>query len=407
VKILMITQFFAPVIGGEERVVENLSMELQRRGHQVAVATLQVSGSPEYEVYRGIRVHRIRSLASRAGWLFSDPERRHVPPAPDPEAMLGLKRVLERERPDIVHAHNWLVHSFLPLKRWSRARLVVSLHDFSLVCATKRLMYEGISPCTGPGPVKCLACSRRVYGGLKGPTTTVLNWAAGLAERRVVDMFLPISDAVARRSGLVGVGLPFRVVPNFVPEAGAETSRNGDHWMSQLPAGEFLLYAGDVTLDKGAGVLLDAYAQLENAPPLVLIGRADPRVLTPQRLNENVIVLGPWPHEALTQARRRCAVAIVPSVWDEPFGMVALEAMAEGRPVIASNVGGLAELVVGGESGLLVPRRDRSALRAALEALLSDRALRDDMGQAARRRVQAFSARRIVPLVEQAYQDTL
>ena len=403
----MIAQFFAPVIGGEERMVENLSVELLRRGHDVAVATLHTCGSSEREVYKGIRVHRIRSLASRAGWLFSDPDRRHVPPAPDPEAMLGLKRVVEQERPDVVHAHNWLVHSFVPLKRWSRARLLVSLHDFSLVCATKRLMYRGTSPCSGPGPVKCLLCTRCVYGGFKGPSTTVLNWVAGVAERRAVDMFLPISDAVAERSGLVGSGLPFRVVPNFLPEAGPDGSTNGDPRVSQLPAGEFLLYAGDLTLDKGVGVLLEAYAGVADAPPLVLIGRTDPRVLAGQRHNENVLILGPWPYEALVEARRRCAVAIVPSVWDEPFGMVALEAMAEGRPVIASNVGGLAELVVGGETGLLVPRRDRLALRSALELLISDRALRDEMGRAGRRRVAAFSARQIIPVVEQAYRDTL
>src|SRR5262245_9675549 len=141
-RVLMLTQFYPPTIGGEERHVWNLSAELVARGHDVAVATLWHEGLAEYEQDREVRVYRVRGTMQRTRWLFSETGRRHAPPFPDPETVVALRRLVMRERPDIVHAHNWLVYSFLPLKSWSKARLVVTLHDYSLLCAKKRLVYR-------------------------------------------------------------------------------------------------------------------------------------------------------------------------------------------------------------------------------------------------------------------------
>src|SRR6185295_16838802 len=104
-------QFYPPITGGEERIVHDLSVDLAARGHQVAVATLLHSGLPEYEVMEGVPVHRLRSAVQRMSSMFRDTYRRHAPPAPDPDAMWGLRRILNQYRPDIVHAHNWLLYS--------------------------------------------------------------------------------------------------------------------------------------------------------------------------------------------------------------------------------------------------------------------------------------------------------
>src|SRR5689334_14778519 len=116
-RILMLTQFYSPIIGGEERLVQDLSIDLARRGHSVAVATVWHRGLAKYEVDQGVSIYRIPSSAGRTSWLYSEPGRLHAPPWPDPEATWALRRVIRQHRPEIVHAHNWLVHSFLPLKR--------------------------------------------------------------------------------------------------------------------------------------------------------------------------------------------------------------------------------------------------------------------------------------------------
>ena len=403
-RILMLAQFYAPITGGEERHVQDLSIALAARGHQVAVATLGHEGCADFEIDRGVRVYRIRGTLQRAAWLFKESGRRHVPPVPDPELTWALRHVIACERPDIVHAHNWLVHSFLPLKRWSGAKLVVTLHDYSLLCAKKRLMVRG-APCDGPGIGKCLGCTRQHYGLAKGSLTVVGNWVMGAVERRAVDLFLCVSRATAAGNGLDHRCKTLQIIPNFVPDDIGLPRTDCESYAAQLPADGYLLFVGDLSREKGVDVLLAAYAGLTNAPPLVLIGRRLPD--TPSLLAPNVVALDSWPHDAVMEAWRRSSMALVPSTWAEPFGIVAIEAMAYGRPVIASDIGGLRDIVVDGETGFRVVPGDPAALRQAIGRLLADPELREWMGCAGQRKVAEFRASAVVPRIEQAYRAVI
>jgi glycosyltransferase involved in cell wall biosynthesis len=400
-RILMLAQSFAPTVGGEERVVEDLSLALTRRGHEVSIATLRQPGGGPASRIDGMRIHALRSSSYRVSWGQSDPERRHAPPAPDPETVLNLRRVLHEERPEVVHAHNWLVHSYLPLDHPRGASLLLSLHDYGLLCATKRLFYEG-ALCSGPGPLKCMRCAGEHYKSAKGVVTAVGTLAFQRHLRRHVDIFLPVSSAVEDlcqlRSGDVS-----RVIPNFIDELPGPPAAD-DPRLSLLPEEPFVLYFGDVTEDKGAWNLAEVYRSLERPPPLVLIGRC--------YLNEivgrpGVHVLGAWPHELAIAALRRSLFTVAPSIWPEPFGLVALETAAAGKPILASKIGGLPDIVAHEETGLLVAPGDRSALRDALQRLIADPELRSRLGEGAARRARIFSPEAVVPQFEAAYEDAI
>jgi glycosyltransferase involved in cell wall biosynthesis len=103
-------------------------------------------------------------------------------------------------------------------------------------------------------------------------------------------------------------------------------------------------------------------------------------------------------------ALRRSLFVVAPSVWPEPFGLMALEAAATGTPVIASDIGGLSDIVVDEETGLLVEPGNRSALRAAMERLITDAELRSALAANASRHAESFSADAIVPRFEEAYE---
>src|SRR5258708_7414497 len=240
-RILMLSQFYPPIIGGEEQSVRTLSTELVSRGHDVVVATLWHQGLAEFELDHGVRVYRIRSSMQRMPWLFSDSGRPYAPPFPDPDVMLALRRIIIRERPEIVHAHNWLVYSFLPLKAWSGARLIVTLHSYNLVCAKTTLLYQG-SSCDGPGFTKCLGCAAESYGLAKGIPTVLSHWVMDLIRRGGVDMFLPVSQPAAVGNGLVGSRLPFQVIPNFLPGDVGVPQGDIEPYLAQLPAGVYLLF---------------------------------------------------------------------------------------------------------------------------------------------------------------------
>jgi glycosyltransferase involved in cell wall biosynthesis len=398
-RVLMLAQSFAPIIGGEERVVENLSRELASRGHKVAIATLKQPGV-EPSAVPGVRVHALRSSVARIAGAGA--ERLYAPPLPDPETVRDLRRVLREERPQVVHAHNWVLHSYLPLERRDDAAVVLSLHDYGLICPTKRLLREG-AVCDGPGPLKCLLNARHQYGLAKGAVTVAGTLTRGGKVRRHVDLFLPISTTVAELCRL-GPGDAYRVMPNFISELPPSAAADPEA-LRALPEGPFALYFGDVTEDKGARHLVEAWAGLGEAPPLVLIGRD---YLGEAARRPNVLALGPLPYPTVIEALRRSLFSVAPSVWAEPFGMVALEAAKAGKPIVASDTGGLRDIVVGGETGLLVPPGEVEPLRAALRRLLDDEALRARLGAAAARRAdEVFSPAALVPQVERAYEEAL
>ena len=136
------------------------------------------------------------------------------------------------------------------------------------------------------------------------------------------------------------------------------------------------LFAGRLSAEKGIDELVEAARGL----PLVVAGDGPLRHRVPQ-------ALGLVPHAELLRLYARAALVACPSR-REGFGVVCAEAMAYGRPVVASAVGGLLDLVRDGETGLLVPPRDVPALRAALERLLGDAELRARLGAAARERAR-------------------
>lgn len=396
-RILMVAQSFSPIVGGEERIVEDLSHQLARRGHEVAVATLRqpLGGPPPRE--DGVEVELLDTAMSRVPGLAADPERAYAPPAPDPLTVRDLRAAISRHRPDVVHAHNWLVHSYLPLDRRSGPAFVLSLHDYGLVCATKRFFYRG-GVCSGPGPRKCLAHSLSYYGAAKGAVAAAGVALANPVLRRRVDMFLPVSEAVRELSG-IDARVPHRVVPNFIGELPPPPPRDEPR-LRELPQEPYMLYFGDVTEDKGVGWLLDAYRETGPSLPLVLIGRQE---LEGAGDVPGVLALDRMPHPVAIEALRRSALTVAPSLLPESFGIVALEAAAAGKPTIAADHGGLRDVVVDGESGFLVTPGDREGLRTALGRLASDAGLRERMGEAARRRAGLFSADAVVPQFEAAY----
>jgi glycosyltransferase involved in cell wall biosynthesis len=372
-----------------------------KRGHTVSVATIWQHGLEECEFDEGITVRRLRGTLQRYSPLFNDTARRYAPPFPDVELTFGLRQLTTSFKPDIVHAHNWFVHSFLPLKRRNGPRLVLTLHDMSLVCVQKNSMRSG-ELCSGPARKKCLRCAADFYGPLKGAAATVANWTSSALERRTVDKFLAVSSAVAAGNRLADDGLPFEVVPNFVGDEVSVLSEQVP-MLEQLGREPYILFVGDLRRFKGIEVLLKAYAMLRSAPPLLLIGRRCPD--TPRSLPPNVFVLESWPHSSVMHAWSRCLFGVAPSVLPEACASVVIEAMAFGKPMVVTNVGGMPDLVDHNETGLIVPPGDAGALSEAMRVFIENPQARATMGNAALSKSEKFKAKSVVPRIERIYEE--
>ena len=383
-RILQLAQFYPPVVGGEERHVRNLSSELARRGHDVHVACLDVGKDPDDDV--DVTVHTLPNVGSRIPALYPTADRPLALPVPDPLAVRALRRIVREVRPDVVHTHNWIINSYLPLASARRLPLVYSLHDYSHLCPTKRLMYHD-EPCSGPAPKKCFECTTDWYGSGRGPAIQAFVGAGRPVRNRVVDLFTPVSTFVGRANQLDEQGVPWQVVPNFVPDS--LTTRPLSDRDAALPVGDYLFFAGDLSDQKGVPTLLAAFQRLDPAtrPAVMLVGNPS----TPLGdLPPDVHLGDKWAHDRVVSGFQHALGAVLPSVWPDPCPTTVLEAMALGTPIVTTPMGGIADMVTDGESALVVAPGDVDATEAALRRLVSEPDLRADLATAARERVRPY-----------------
>jgi glycosyltransferase involved in cell wall biosynthesis len=203
-----------------------------------------------------------------------------------------------------------------------------------------------------------------------------------------------------------------RVIPNFVPDNVGDVSTTPHAKLAELPAGEFMLFVGAFGRYKGVDVLADAYARMKaldaTVPPLVVIGyQTGEYPVQTTNFPPGMIVLQDWPHAAVMQAWQRCTFGVVPSTWSDPCPTTAMEAMACGKALVASRMGGLTDLVDEGKTGFLVTPDDATVLSEAMLKLWRDPCLRATMGEAGSRKVNAFKATAVVDKIESLYGELL
>lgn len=342
--------------GGEERAVADLAALLIRRGHEVEV--LERSSQ---DVGR-----RLAARGMLAGGV-------------QPEQIGELVR---RRGVRVVHAHN--IHPLfgwraLAVARAAGARTVLHLHNFRLFCAIG-IAYRDGAP--------CFRCRRgRTLPGLRlrcrGSLAEAAVYAAALRRQQPqlfehVDQFVAVSEALAIH--LRDLGLPASLtatLPNFIPQTElASDSRAG--------AGELVLAAGRLTEEKGFDTAIAA-ARAAGAPLVIAGAGPDESRLRRLAAGADVRFAGRLEPGTLADLRRRAAVLLAPSRWEEPCPYSVLEALAAGVPVLASDRGGLPELV--GEESVL-PAGDEAAWGARLSELWQSSRLRAERGARALERAR-------------------
>ena len=395
-RVLMTTQFYPPVVGGQEQHVRNLAQALAERGHGVEVATIAVDGPGGTILDGAVPVHRLLTAAQYLPHLYSDPGRPHAMPIVDPRFRAGIRRLLGTGSFDLLHAHDWTVNSAIGPARSLGVPLVLTQHDYSHICATKRLI-RGDDVCPGPAPLACLRCASSKHGPVVGPGVALANLAGYRIRKRQVDAFVPVSSVVAVSTRLPGRSF-YEVIPNFVPDDLLFDDA------APHPEGP-VMFVGDLSRDKGVDVLIEAYRRLSDAPRLILAGRVFED--TPLDLPDGVELLGLLDHAAIMALMRTASVVVVPSIVPDCCPTVVLEAMAAGRPVVAAASGGIVDLVEDGVTGYLVAPADPVELAAALSSLIADHAAAAAMGRRSLDRARSFTASAVVGHIENLYEGLI
>lgn len=404
-RVLIVTDSHPPLIGGANRSVELLSRHLVARGHTVAVATAWQEGLPSSEEAGGVRIHRLRDLSSRARRVSADPYKHNPPPFPDPEAALRLRGLIRSFRPDLVHAYGWLAHSAAAAIGESELPLLLSARDYGNFCAVRTLVRRE-ALCPGPSPLACTACASAAYGPAKGPVAALSVIGSGALLRRRVTAVHSVSHFVAAkmRRFLSPQGALEAVIPNFHEETeGAPVDADT---MARLPREPFVLYVGAFRRIKGVRELIAAYERLSDPPPLVLVGTRAPD--TPEGFPPSwATAIEDVPHATVMAIWERALFGVLPTKAPEALGNVVHEAMSKGKPMIGTRPGGQEDMIEDGVNGLLVPGGDAAALADAMERLIADPGLRDDLGRAARERARDFTPEAVMPRLERLYYETV
>lgn len=309
------------------------------------------------------------------------------------EARRRARAIREDFQPDIVHVHNLFHHlspAVLAPLREGGSPLVMTLHDYKLICPNYSLYTQG-RPCTACRGGRFHESVRRrcvrdsVAKSALCALESFVHWNTRMYLDGV-DRFIAPSRFL--RDRFVDFGYPgerIDVVPNFTDVPRDEGSDTGD----------FVLFAGRLVEAKGLRTLLGAWPRARRGRPfrLLVAGRGpleEPcRRLVAREGISGVELVGSLGRDEIGRLMAGAIAVVVPSVWYEPFGLSVLEAQARGRCVVASRSGGIPEIVEDRETGLLVEPGDERALGEALDEVLSDKALRQRLGEAARTRALA------------------
>lgn len=368
------------VVGGCERYIADATRELEAIGHEVHWFTIR-------DTARGVPADRRHATGHRTGTherhraFAVSPARwlrwfmRHV--AVYPALWRALRGHIAAVRPDVVHLHNNYRYPLTILTASRGSRVVQTVHDYCLVQPTAYCTHA--ESCAG----------RSVFAALNHGC---MNWKLLLTEgwllygRAFLDplfvgRFIAPSQNLATCLRRCLGSADVRMLGNFrslvaVPECPLSESRA-------------MLYAGGLIAHKGVDVLIAAYAALADEfadAELWIAGDGPDRAELEAAAADvpRVRFFGQLGEQELADRYRRARLVVIPSLGLESSGLVAIEAMAHGRPVVATSVGGLAELVDDGQTGLIFGRGDVADLTTKLRLLLNDGETAQRLGTAGR-----------------------
>jgi len=363
VKIGLVTPYIYPLPGGVNDHVHHLYQELRERGHTVRIVTAShgLQPSQDGDVIRIGKGISVPSNGSMGNITVS------------PRFNSQVRTLLDAERFDLLHFHEPFVPFLsLVLLDQSRSVNVATFHAY----AGWSLAYQFGRRVLGH-------YGRRLHGRI----------AVSAAARHFADRYFP-GD--------------YKVIPNGVDISRFEAAEPIERWRDGI---RNIFFVGRLENRKGVMDLLKAYRLLRKAgcECRLLLAGAGPlekqvrRYLLTRRTG-GVELLGRISDTEKTRLFATADVFVAPATGRESFGIVLLEAMAAGKPIVASDIHGYRSVVRRGEQGLLVPPQNPRALAGALARLLSDDALRERMGASGRERVRQFSWESVTAKVEAYYE---
>lgn len=388
-KILHVVKTFAPA-GGIETYVIDLLARLEKKGHTNAL------------IYRE---HHPRTPAANGRAIF------HFPISGNSQHdRAQILQQTAQVKPNVIYLHD--VYDPILFQEISKlAPSVAYVHIFYPVCpGLGKLFHRTDEICTRPFGLGCIyhmyadSCATarhpRSVLNIMRRTQDFLDGYRNIPRVIVASQYM--ADLMAQ-NGISRERLA--VVPYYVPlphesEIIAPTENSRD-----------IMFAGRLDYEKGIPYLLRAMKRIPKPHKLLIagdgsLGKMYRQMVVDMGLQDRVKFLGWLSGAELDEAYRRCAVTVMPTIMAEPFGKVGVESMANGRPVVAFNVGGISDWLKDGINGYLVPPLDVQTLANRLARLVQSPELVAQMGVAGRKNVEEkYNAARHISRLESIFES--
>ena len=386
---------FYPTTGGVESHLLDLGAELVSQGHEVYALVGSLDGSPQFEEVLGVKVSRrnlmnpffVRERKTQLGLPAEE-----VVPTILREIKVMYESFIEENRIDVVHAHNF--HHFLP----GHALALTELHDQGL--ATVLTIHE--------------IWSEFICEDLLEKT----RWDAVITVSRHVQEGIREQAPHLQNLHLIYHGIDTSL---FSPD------NRDDSWAEKLGFKDYPTIIHPARMLPWKGVIYSVRAMemvRKEFPDAVLIitdtediidwigelkGYKEQVLETIKTLGlQKQVIVQSFPYLELPKVYNHCQVVIYPTIGEEPFGLVPVEAMACAKPVVVTKSGGLVESVIDGVTGFIIEKRDVNTLAEKICLLLRDEKLAQQMGEVGRRHVEEhFSRDRMVHQVNELYQKVV
>ena len=378
-------------MGGGEINVELLAAGLAKKGVEVSVLTSYHPGLEKAEIDDGVTILRKLETGKNPASIIENVKRSLIFPK---SVVREAKKILKQEKTDAIHFIGTSIIAASKLKDCG-VPLFATIESYPTLCPKGDRIFHGKNECK----VKCsftafLSCQSdsAEMGKMKNgwylkynapALSYIYHYYKQLNEALQYCNLIAISEYV--QGLLQQQGYESTVIPNALPVEKFKTTKNKNKKIK-------ILYLGSLIRSKGAQVLAEAVQGLDCRVDLygegVLKDELKEKI---QKQQLPITIHSPVPYSEIPSLYAQADVIVFPSLWPEPFGRIAIEAMAAGKPVIASAIGGIKETIVEG-TGILVNPGNVEQLREAIILLMHNPKLRKEMGKKGRKLVEELYA---------------
>lgn len=415
-KVLLVSEYFPPkIFGGGEISSWLLAKNLSKHGVDVSVLTSHFHGLKKVEEKEGVKIYRNLLTGKNPQSIIENFKRAFVFPFTTERELIKLHRA---ENFDLIHCMN--INSIIgaaKAKEKVRRPIIAHINSPQLFCPLGTLMKEDKTcneNCSLLNFFRCFLNSGKISKVEKKFYLSYNPFFALYVYHRFkkrksalkkMDFFIAISNFM--KNLLLREGIPeekIAVVPNILELEKLSKLKVEQHDPVRI------LYIGNYEKFKGPQILLEALKGIERDYKANFYGSGSlekwmKNFVRENNLQEKIKIYGEVSYEKIPQIYKENDIVVFPSIIGEAFGRVALEAMASGKVVIASKIGGVVDIIEDGKNGLLVKPGDKEELINIIKTLIQNRKFRDDLCKEARKNAKNYSGEKISKKLIEIYKS--